>query len=126
PLDDDRLIPDDQRVLSASEWQRLPLLAPTDKSQAFAEYARYYMSTDGQVYWSDTHQLASYIDGYHEILDRQLNVEVKGSEMISELYLPSPDLPAFLAAVREDARRHGVNIIYGTIRLIEQDDESVL
>ncbi|MEO8077071.1 MAG: FAD-binding oxidoreductase [Acidobacteriota bacterium] len=126
PVEDDSLIPDDQRVLSQGEWQRLLLLAHTDKSQAFAEYARYYMSTDGQVYWSDTHQLASYIDGYHETLDRQLNAEVKGSEMITELYVPRPDLPAFVAAVRDDARQHDLNVIYGTIRVIEQDRESLL
>ena len=43
-----------------------------DKSQAFAEYARYYMATDGQLYWSDTHQLSDYPDGYHDDLDREL------------------------------------------------------
>jgi FAD/FMN-containing dehydrogenase len=35
-------------------------------------------------------------------------------------------LPAFLSAVRSDFRQHGVQLIYGTIRLIERDDESVL
>jgi FAD/FMN-containing dehydrogenase len=126
PVYGDDAAPDDRRVLSLADWQRLLLLAHTDKSRAFAEYARYYMSTDGQLYWSDTHQLASYIDGYHDTLDRQLNATVSGSEMITELYVPRRDLPAFLAAVREDARRHDLNIIYGTIRLVERDDESVL
>ena len=31
-----------------------------------------------------------------------------------------------LAAIRADARRHEMNVIYGTIRLIERDDESML
>ena len=31
-----------------------------------------------------------------------------------------------MAAIRADARRHEMNVIYGTIRLIERDDESVL
>jgi hypothetical protein len=31
-----------------------------------------------------------------------------------------------MAAAREQARAHAVDIIYGTVRLIEQDDESVL
>jgi FAD/FMN-containing dehydrogenase len=126
PVTDAYPMPDGQRSLGPRDWQRLLRLAHTDKARAFAEYARYYMSTDGQLYWSDTHQLASYIDGYHETLDRELGATVKGSEMISELYVPRPDLPAFMAAIRADARRHGMNVIYGTIRLIERDDESVL
>ncbi len=126
PVEDDRPIPDGQRVLTSREWQRLLLLAHTDKARAFADYARHYMATDGQIYWSDTHQLASYADGYHDAIDRERRTPVKGSEMISELYVPRADLPAFLALVREDARQHDLNVIYGTIRLIEQDDESVM
>jgi FAD/FMN-containing dehydrogenase len=126
PVKDEYPIPDDQRSLGPRDWQRLLRLAHTDKPRAFAEYARYYMSTDGQLYWSDTHQMATYTDGYHETLDRELGATVAGSEMISELYVPRPDLPAFMAAIREDARRRDMNVIYGTIRLIERDDESVL
>ena len=126
PVSDAAPIPEGQRSLSIPDWQRLLRLAHADKSRAFAEYARFYTSTDGQIYWSDTHQLASYIDGYHAILDRQLNAAVKGSEMISELFVPRAALGAFLSAVRDDVRAHGVNVIYGTIRLVERDDESVL
>ena len=116
----------DGRALDHRDWRRLLLLAHTDKSRAFAEYARHYMSTDGQVYWSDTHQLSQYIEGYHDAIDRQLGATAKGSEMISELYVPRADLPAFMAAARTDARRHDVNVIYGTVRLIEKEDETVL
>ena len=126
PVDDRTPIPPEQRSLTERDWRRLLLLAHTSKSRAFAEYARYYMSTDGQIYWSDTHQLAQYLDGYHEDLDRQLAAPVKGSEMISELYVPRRRLPAFMAAVRADAIRYGTDIIYGTVRLIERDAESVL
>lgn len=126
PVSGDRPVPADQRVLDGRDWRRLLLLAHTDKSRAFAEYARHYMSTDGQVYWSDTHQLSQYSEGYHDAIDRQLGSPVRGSEMITELYVPRPDLPAFLAAARDDARRHEVNVIYGTVRLIEKDDESFL
>ncbi len=126
PLDDDRPIPADQHALSPSDWQRLLLLAHRDKSRAFAEYARHYMSTDRQRYWSDTHQMSSYLDGYHAALDARLSARVKGSEMISELYVRRSDLPAFMAVVRRDARAHDVNIVYGTIRVIEPDDETVL
>jgi FAD/FMN-containing dehydrogenase len=126
PVSPDTPMPDDQRALSSHEWRRLLRLAHTAKSRAFADYARYYMTTDGQYYWSDTHQLSDYPESYHEQLDTELAAPVKGSEMISELYVPRTALPQFMAAVRADARRHDVNIIYGTIRVIERDDESVL
>ncbi len=126
PVESPAPAPDHHRSLSTADWQRLLLLAHVDKSRAFEEYARFYLSTDGQHYWSDTHQLASYTDGYHDALDRQLNATVKGSEMISELYVPRDVLPAFMSAARDLARTHALNIIYGTVRLIEQDDESVL
>ena len=38
--------------------------------------------------------------------------------MITELYVPRAALGAFLSAVRADFRQHGVQVIYGTIRLI--------
>jgi FAD/FMN-containing dehydrogenase len=126
PVSDDRRIPEDQRALTRDDWQRLLLLAHVNKSRAFSDYARYYLSTDGQLYWSDTHQLADYIDGYHAAIDRQTHAAVKGSEMISELYVRRADLPAFMATVRDDARQHDIDIIYGTIRLIERDAETVL
>ena len=125
-VDDDRPIPADQHALSTSEWHRLLLLAHRDKSRAFAEYARYYMSTDRQLYWSDTHQMSPYLDRYHAALDEHLNARVKGSEMISELFVRRADLPAFMARVRQDARANDFNIIYGTIRVIERDDETML
>jgi hypothetical protein len=46
--------------------------------------------------------------------------------MISELYVPRSELAAFFGDMREDFRRHNVEVIYGTIRLIEQDDETFL
>jgi FAD/FMN-containing dehydrogenase len=126
PVADHRIIPSDQRELSLDDWHRLLWLAHVDKARAFAEYARYYMSTDGQLYWSDTHQLSSYADHYHDAIDERLGTRVKGSEMISELYVRRTDLPAFMRRVRNEARRRDINIIYGTIRLIEEDRESVL
>ena len=126
PTPGDRPIPADQRALAPGDWQRLLFLAHHDKSRAFAEYVRYYLSTDGQLYWSDTHQLSDYLDDYHGALDRQLNARVKGSEMISELYVRRSDLPAFMARVRQDARAYDFHIIYGTVRIIERDDETML
>ena len=66
------------------------------------------------------------IKGYHAELDADLRSRVKGSEMITELFVPRAALPAFMEAVRADARQHGVDIVYGTIRVIEPDDDTVL
>ena len=126
PVADDRAIPDGQRSLTVRDWERLLLLAHADKTRAFAEYARHYMSTDGQVYWSDTHQLATYVDGYHAAIDRQLGATVKGSEMISELYVRRADLPAFMSAVVRRTRASTPQCDLRHHPLIEKDDESVL
>jgi len=126
PVAPDVPLPDRQVALGAPDWRRLVRLAHTDKSRAFAEYCRYYMATDGQLYWNDTHQLAEYPDSYHVDLDAELGARVQGSEMIAELYVPRLHLAAFMAAVRADAIQHALDVIYGTIRIIERDDETVL
>jgi FAD/FMN-containing dehydrogenase len=123
---DDRTLPSEQRELSPSDWERLLDLVHTDRARVFEEYARYYLSTDGQLYWSDTHQLTTYLDHYHDALDRRLGAAHRGSEMITELYVPRPMLAAFMAGAAELLRRAGVPVIYGTIRLIERDEESFL
>ena len=80
--------------------QVLAGFAHADTRRAYEAYTSYYLSTSGQRYWSDTGQLSVYIDDYHAELDRRLGAAHKGTEMISELYVPRPALPAFLAAVR--------------------------
>lgn len=126
PLDDTAAMPVAQKELSTEDWNRLLWLSHTDKRRAFEVYAGYYLSTSGQRYWSDTHQLSVYIDDYHRELDRRLGAAVPATEMITEIYVPRAALGHFLAAVRRDVRAHGVDLIYGTVRLIERDDETVL
>jgi FAD/FMN-containing dehydrogenase len=126
PLAADAAMPAQQKELGEAQWRELYYLSHADTRRAYDAYTSYYLSTSGQRYWSDLGQLSVYIDDYHADLDRRLGSPHKGSEMITELYVPSPALSAFLAAVRADFRRHGVGLIYGTIRLIERDDESVL
>jgi FAD/FMN-containing dehydrogenase len=46
--------------------------------------------------------------------------------MITEIYVPRRSLFDFLEEARLDLRKQSANVIYGTIRLIEQDDESFL
>jgi FAD/FMN-containing dehydrogenase len=119
-------MPAEQKELSEAHWRELYYFSHADTRRAYEAYTSYYLSTSGQRYWSDTGQLSVYIDDYHAELDRRLGASHKGTEMISELYVPRPALPAFLAAVRADFRQHDVRLIYGTIRLIERDDESFL
>ena len=123
---DDTPIPDEQRALSRADWEELFHLSHVDPRRASDAYTRHYLATDGQLYWSDLHQMADYHDGYHLPLDGRLGATSPGSEMITELYVPRRDLPAFMAEVAHDFRTHQTPVIYGTVRLIERDDETVL
>lgn len=126
PVGDDRAMPDSHRELRAEDWAQLLHLAHTDPAKAFDAYAGYYLTTNGQLYWSDTHQLSIYLDNYHEQLDRDLGAPVKCTEMITELYVPRARLAEFMARAAADLRPRAVPVIYGTIRLIERDTESFL
>ena len=113
-------------LLSEQDWRGLLYLSHADKARAFEEYAGFYMSTNGQTYDSDTFQLSQYIDDYHRELDRSLKAAVKCTETITELYVPLPSLADFMDAAAREMRQRCANVIYGTIRLIEQDDETFL
>jgi FAD/FMN-containing dehydrogenase len=126
PIEREGSPPAGQRALSREDWQKLIYLAHTDKSRAFEIYSTHYLATSGQIYYSDAHQLADYADGYHASLDQQLGSKDAATEMITEIYVPRDRLVDFLEAVADDFRANGVNLIYGTIRLIERDDESFL
>jgi len=125
PVAVDRPIPTAQKQISTEQWTELYLLARTDKKKAFEAYSRYYLSTSGQVYWSDSGQLTGRLDYYHDGL-KQLPPEQQGTEMITEVYVRREALVPFLADVRQDFIAHKVDPTYGTIRLIEKDDESFL
>jgi FAD/FMN-containing dehydrogenase len=126
PIDNETPIAEKQIRLSQQDWRRLLYLAHVNKRQAFREFTDFYLRSSGQVYWNDTHQLNIYLDDYHRALDRHLGVCTPGTEMITELYVPRHRLVAFMAAVREDFRVHDVNFIYGTIRLIQRDQDAFL
>jgi FAD/FMN-containing dehydrogenase len=126
PVDGDGEPPEGQRALSRDDWQRLLYLAHTDKRRAFDLYAEHYLATSGQLYYSDAHQFADYTDGYHHDLDVRLGARAQASEMISEIYVPRDRLVDFMEAVASDFRANGTEVIYGTIRLVEPDDETFL
>jgi FAD/FMN-containing dehydrogenase len=118
-------MPTARRELAEADWIELLYLAHAGKPEAFKRYAAYYQSTNGQLYWSDEHQTSIYPDFYHRELDRRLQ-SGRATEGITEIYCERDALEGFLAEVREYSRRNQVDIIYGTVRLIEQDRESFL
>jgi FAD/FMN-containing dehydrogenase len=125
-------VPDDTPLTAAptrfhpADWARLTLYAHRYKRRAFDVYSRRYLQTSGQIYWADSQLSAAYVDGYHAHVDRALGARVTATEMITEIYVERHRLAAFMEAARETLRRHRANIIYGTVRMIERDDETVL
>jgi FAD/FMN-containing dehydrogenase len=118
PVPDQPISPH-QRALSSDDWRQLLQLAHTDKSRAFEVYTQHYLATSGQLYGSDAHQLAFYAPDYHAALG-------PGSEMITEIYVPRARLAHFMSDAAEKLRASGADVVYGTVRLIERDDESFL
>ena len=126
PVDPAIEMPEHEKQLSDESWRTLLYLAHENKSEAFRSYADYYTSTNGQLYWSDLHQLSFYPEHYHLAIDKKMHAKQPGSEMITEINVPRAELSEFLAEVREDFRKNNVELIYGTVRLIEKDEESFL
>jgi hypothetical protein len=126
PIQDNRPVPEQQVSLETAAWERLGYLAHVDRRRVYEEYTNYYLTTDKQIYWSDTHQLSIYVEGYHAALDKTLGGAVAGSEMITELYVPRASLVLFLLAAAQTLRERAAIVIYGTVRLIERDEESFL
>ena len=118
-------MPLSQKELADADWAALLALAHTDKTAAFDRYSSYYLTTHGQVYWSDLHQMSTYLDDYHRALDVRL-ARPRATEMITEIYVPRPRLADFFAEVRDTFRKNDAEIIYGTVRLIEPDKETFL
>jgi hypothetical protein len=114
PADPNTAIPPDQKQLSEANWADLIYLAHVDKELAFQRYADYYLSTSGQVYWSDTHQMSFYPDNYHLELDRRLKSNDKATELITEIYVERSSLPLFMNDAGELLRRSKDSLIYGT------------
>jgi len=126
PMPDDTPMPEVKQKLDKNKWNELLALAHTDKSKAFNFYTNYYMSTNGNIYWSDTHQLSYYNDEYHEFLKETLPNYSEGSLMITEVYVPRKDINTFINRIADDAIKYDFNIVYGTMRLIKEDKTSFL
>jgi FAD/FMN-containing dehydrogenase len=126
PVPDSTSMPTNRASLKPENWHELIYLAHVDRGRAFQAYSSYYLTTSGQCYWSDEHQMSTYIPDYHEALADRLGAHARGTEMITEIYVPRGALVAFLSDVRSDFLQHQTDLIYGTIRLIERDIETLL
>src|SRR5207247_2472794 len=114
-----------EKQLRDDDWLNLLRLAYTDREKAFKRYSDYYLSTNGQTYWSDTNQLSAYLPNYAQKIREQIGGE-ESSLIITEVYVPRTDLPNFLTQAADLLRSNRTIVIYGTVRLIEKDDESFL
>ncbi len=126
PVNNSSPIPVRQSRLSQNAWKKLLYQAHVDKTAAFEGFTDFYLKSSGQFYWSDTHQLNIYLDDYHSALDKALAAKVCGSEMITELYVPPEKLVDFMNMAGNTLREQQADLIYGTVRMIEPDQDSFL
>jgi FAD/FMN-containing dehydrogenase len=108
------------------DWARLTFYAHKYKGRAFQVYSERYLKTSGQIYWADSQLSAAYVDNYHKDVDIAMKAKTPATEMISEIYVTRDRLSAFMEDARVTLRRHRANVVYGTVRMIERDDESFL
>jgi FAD/FMN-containing dehydrogenase len=108
------------------DWARLTFYSHEYKRRAFEVYSERYLATSGQIYWSDSQLSAAYVDGYHADLDTATRAWVPATEMITEIYVRRQELAAFMEEAARELRDRDANLIYGTVRMIERDDESYL
>jgi FAD/FMN-containing dehydrogenase len=101
-------------------------IAHRDRGSAYRRYAKLELSRDGNVEWSDLHQLSTYPAGYHQEIEKRLGADFVGADLILEVYVPRTELISLLEEARRILLASGMPLIYGTIRFIEQDKDSYL
>ena len=126
PVSPDTPLTENPIHFSHQDWLSLAIDAHRDKRRAFALYASGYLRTSGQVYWSDAQLSGPYLEDYHDHVHGALPGGAKGSEMITELFVPRSRFEAFMADARRVLRERSGDVIYGTVRLIEAERETFL
>ena len=101
-------------------------IAHSDRGSAYRRYAKLELAKDGNVEWSDLHQLSSYSAGYHEGIEKRLGTDYAGADLILEVYVPRNELISLLEEARRILLAAGTPLIYGTVRFTEQDKDSFL
>jgi FAD/FMN-containing dehydrogenase len=125
PVDTSKSVPEYPEQTSAEKWMNLRYLAHAKKEEFFKRVSDYYLSTSGKLYWSDTHQMGLYIYNYHKQLDQMLG-SPQATDIPAEVYVPKERLIHFINEMREDFRKNNVDLIFGNIGVIEEDNESFL
>jgi FAD/FMN-containing dehydrogenase len=126
PVPVDTPLTEHPKRFNPEDWARLTFYSHTQKPRAFKVYSTRYLATSGQIYWADSQLSAAYVDNYHADLDRATHAKVPGTEMITEIYVDRPRLAMFMQEARGLLRQRQANMIYGTVRMIEKDDETFL
>ncbi len=125
PLPDNTPMPTARKALSEADRVERMLLAHSDKSAALQRILSDHRASSGQAGWSDEQQMSPYPSNYHREIDLRLQAP-KGSEMIGEFTCERHALEPFMGELRQYALREQVEIVGGSVRLIEQDKESFL
>lgn len=119
-------IPRPSGRLKDQAWFDFVYGAHVNKSETFERYVEYYQASSGLTNWSDVWQSGPYLQNYHQLIDRKMQAPHKGTEVLTELYVPRERLCSFLSDVRADFLKNNVNLIYSTVRFFARDDESLL
>jgi len=101
-------------------------IAHRDRGSAYRRYAKLELAKDGNVEWSDLHQLSSYSAGYHQEIEKRMGADFAGTDLILEVYVPRNELISLLEEARRILLAAGTPLIYGTVRFTEQDKDSFL
>ena len=112
--------------LTVDDWKKLFVLAHTNKKMAYEQYLNHYLKTDGQRYWSDDHQFSPYLPEAGTLLGKTLGWAIPRSLVITELYVPRPKFVDFMRRAKTVLEETEANLVYGTVRLIEQENETFL
>ncbi len=126
PVADDTEVSAASHDLDLDAWKGLYRLAHLDKKRAYEVYRDHYIETNNQVYWSDAHQTGIYLKDFNKEFARERGEAAGSSLMLSEVYVPRAKFAEFMETARKAALRNGMDIIYGTVRFIQQDTESFL
>ncbi|HEV3217569.1 MAG TPA: FAD-binding protein [Vicinamibacterales bacterium] len=126
PVPSDTPLTQNPTRFNPEDWANLTFYSHTHKKLAFDTYTRRYLATSGQIYWADWQLSAAYVDNYHADIDRATHAKAAATEMITEIYVKRPALAAFMHDARDMLRLRRANVIYGTVRMIEPDDETFL
>jgi FAD/FMN-containing dehydrogenase len=112
--------------IDARMFTALLELAHKDRASAYRRYAKLELAKDGNVEWSDLHQLSTYVPGYHSDIEKRLEAGSEGADLIVEVYVPRGELIPYLEEARRILLGGELPLVYGVIRFIEKDKDTYL